>query len=177
MKYKMIVSPYDSPVGRLWLGSVAGCLCMCDWGTLSPRPQVWSRLTRCLGRDYVSGTDDVLEQTVVELDEYFAGQRLRFDIPLKLFGTEFQQKVWNGLAELPYGSTISYQELADSLGRHSSVRAVAGAVGANAMSIILPCHRVISSDGSLGGYAGGLDAKAALLALEHRVTESSPVRF
>ena len=88
------------------------------------------------------------------------------DLPLHYAGTPFQQRVWDALREIPYGETTSYARLARAVGRPSAVRAVASANGANAISILVPCHRVVGSDGSLTGYAGGLDAKAGLLALE-----------
>ena len=104
-----------------------------------------------------------------QLHEYFAGQRRAFDIALDLSrGTAFQQAVWKALLELPFGATISYGALAASLRRPDAVRAVAAAVGRNPLSVIVPCHRVLGSDGSLTGYAGGLDRKRALLALEGR---------
>ena len=101
-----------------------------------------------------------------QLKEYFAGERTEFDLPLDLRGTEFQTSVWRSLANIPYGTTVSYGEQAQRLGRASSVRAVASANGSNPVSIVLPCHRVIGSNGKLTGYAGGLDAKHWLLALE-----------
>ncbi|NNE97020.1 MAG: methylated-DNA--[protein]-cysteine S-methyltransferase [Acidimicrobiales bacterium] len=101
-----------------------------------------------------------------QLTEYFAGDRTQFELPLDLRGTDFQQEVWRSLADIPFGTTVSYGEQAKRLGRPSSVRAVASANGRNPVSIVLPCHRVIGSDGKLTGYAGGLDAKRWLLALE-----------
>ncbi|NNF54901.1 MAG: methylated-DNA--[protein]-cysteine S-methyltransferase [Acidimicrobiales bacterium] len=101
-----------------------------------------------------------------QLKEYFAGERTEFDLPLDLRGTEFQTSVWRSLSIIPYGTTVTYSEQAQRLGRPSSVRAVASANGSNPVSIVLPCHRVIGSNGKLTGYAGGLDAKRWLLTLE-----------
>lgn len=101
-----------------------------------------------------------------QLDEYFARRRRSFDLPLALGGTEFQRQVWTTLAEIPYGETISYGELARWVGRPGASRAVGQANGANPIAIILPCHRVIAADGSIGGYGGGLPTKRMLLALE-----------
>ena len=109
---------------------------------------------------------EVLQRTVRELDEYFRGERMDFDIPLLLAGSDFQKRVWQPLPSIPYGQTVSYGELAAAIGAPKSVRAVANANGANAISIILPCHRVIGSDGRLTGYGGGLRAKQYLLDLE-----------
>ena len=100
------------------------------------------------------------------MNEYFAGARREFDLPLLLVGTDFQKTVWKGLQSIPYGKTVSYSQLAKTIGKPLAVRAVAAANGANAISIILPCHRVIGSDNSLTGYGGGLPAKQKLLELE-----------
>ena len=101
-----------------------------------------------------------------QLAEYFAGQRRDFDLPLSPEGTPFQNSVWRAIAVIPWGSTVSYSALARSLGAPRSVRAAAAATGRNPISIVVPCHRVVGSDGSLTGYAGGLDRKRRLLALE-----------
>jgi methylated-DNA-[protein]-cysteine S-methyltransferase len=101
-----------------------------------------------------------------QLDEYFERRRRVFDLPLALAGTEFQQRVWTTLAEIPYGETISYAELARWVGRPRAFRAVGQANGANPIPVILPCHRVIAADGTIGGYGGGLPTKRTLLALE-----------
>lgn len=101
-----------------------------------------------------------------QLDEYFAGQRQQFDLPLSLRGTDFQQQVWQALTHLPHGKTTTYAELAKQIGRPDAVRAVGTAVGRNPVSIIVPCHRVLATSGALAGYAGGLDRKSALLRLE-----------
>ena len=113
-----------------------------------------------------ASSPEVLLRTVRELEEYFRGERKEFDIPLLLAGSEFQKRVWQQLRHIPYGQTVSYGELAAAIGAPKSVRAVANANGANAISIILPCHRVIGSDGSLTGYGGGTDTKRYLLELE-----------
>ncbi len=105
----------------------------------------------------------------LQFHEYFAGGRRQFDIPLHLQGTPFQMKVWNALLEVPFGSTVSYGELAGRINRKNAVRAVGAAVGRNPVSVIVPCHRVIGSGGSLTGYAGGLQRKRALLDLEGAV--------
>ena len=109
----------------------------------------------------------VLLQTATQLEAYFAGQRTRFDLPLDLRGgTEFQQQVWRALYAITSGATRSYGALSVQMGRPRAVRAVGAAVGRNPISIIVPCHRVLGADGSLTGYAGGLDRKTALLKLE-----------
>jgi methylated-DNA-[protein]-cysteine S-methyltransferase len=105
-----------------------------------------------------------------QLDEYFAGDRTTFDLPVQLAGTPFQHEVWHALQAIPYGTTISYGELARRIGRSAAVRAVGLANGKNPVSIVVPCHRVVGSDGSLTGYGGGLERKRYLLELEQRTT-------
>ena len=102
-----------------------------------------------------------------QLDEYFAGERHTFDVPLDLHGTAFQRAVWEQLRAIPYGETTTYGTIARALGRIDRVRAVGAAVGRTPVPIVVPCHRVLGSDGSLTGYGGGLDRKQALLDLEH----------
>ena len=157
---------YESPCGMLLLGSFDGRLCLCDWQVERHRDHVGRRLKRVLRAEFEEGTSEVIEETVRQLDEYFAGKRREFDVPLLFVGTDFQKKVWNELLNIPYGQTVSYGEMARRIGMPKSVRAVANANGANAISILAPCHRVIGSDGSLTGYGGGLAAKKTLLELE-----------
>ncbi|MDI4497684.1 methylated-DNA--[protein]-cysteine S-methyltransferase [Moraxella nonliquefaciens] len=106
-------------------------------------------------------------QVITQLDEYFNGERMVFELPLDLsHGTDFQIKVWQTLCQIPYGQTISYKELATMINKPTAHRACANANGKNLISLIVPCHRVIASDGTLGGYTGGVDIKEKLLALE-----------
>jgi methylated-DNA-[protein]-cysteine S-methyltransferase len=109
----------------------------------------------------------VLVEAVAQLRDYFAGRRTQFELPLDLQGgTPFQQSVWQALLAIPAGGTSSYGAISQQVGRPSAVRAVGAAVGRNPVSIVVPCHRVLGRDGSLTGYAGGLERKSALLALE-----------
>ena len=129
---------------------------------------------KIIGIDHVteSGESDdsteVIDLCIEQLNEYFAGGRSEFTVPInfKYGGTKFQQKVWNELWKIPYGQTLSYKELTVRCGGANYSRAVANANGKNPVSIIVPCHRVISSDGTLGGYTGGLDKKSKLLTIE-----------
>ena len=111
-------------------------------------------------------SNKIIQQVCKQLDEYFAGKRKTFELPLSLAGTPFQQKVWKALQQIPYGKTISYAELAQSIGSPKACRAVGSANGKNPAAIIIPCHRVINADGKLGGYAYGLEIKKQLLDLE-----------
>ncbi len=120
------------------------------------------------------GRLDVLDETAQQLDEYFAGARTTFDLPLDLEGTEFQLAAWEALAEIPYGETRSYVEQAARIGRPAAVRAIGTANGRNPISIVLPCHRVVGSDGALRGFAGGLEVKEALLSFERGETVRVP---
>lgn len=116
--------------------------------------------------DWQEGDNAVLAETRRQLDEYFAGDRRSFDLPLAPRGTVFQVQVWNTLATIPYGETISYAQLASRVGKPTAMRAVGAANGRNPLPIVLPCHRVIGADGSLTGFGGGLPTKAFLLHLE-----------
>ena len=182
---------YQSPCGEMMLGAVGDRLCLCNWAQELHPGRVEQRLRTILKAQFedcgqITETTasqsrqsdggapeqcrtfipEVLQRTVRELDEYFRGERREFDIPLLLAGSDFQKRVWQQLPSIPYAQTASYGELATAIGSPRSVRAVANANGANAISIILPCHRVIGSDGSLTGYGGGLRAKQYLLDLE-----------
>ena len=116
----------------------------------------------------------ILVRAGVELGEYFAGTRTKFTLSLSPAGTAFQREVWSAIAAIPYGETAAYRDLASRIGRPASIRAAGAATGRNPLSIIVPCHRVVGADGGLTGYAGGLDRKRALLALE-RTTRAAPV--
>lgn len=163
---KVLLHRYASPCGLLMLGSIGDRLCLCDWIVRKSHERVYSRLRRILNAEFTEGLSPVIAQAITQLNEYFIGERYRFDVPLIFVGTEFQKRVWTELLNIPYGKTISYGEMATNIGRPTSVRAVANANGANAISILVPCHRVIGSGGSLTGYGGGLATKAYLLKLE-----------
>jgi len=158
--YKMV----DSPVGRLKLVATNEGLAGILWEKERPHRV----------RLNVETEDDrhpVLIETERQLEEYFAGRRKEFALTLDLAGTAFQRKVWNALLTIPFGETRSYGQIARQIGNPGAVRAVGAANGRNPVSIIAPCHRVIGSTGKLTGFAGGLDAKARLLALEGAKTE------
>lgn len=116
---------------------------------------------------------EVLEDAVYQLQEYFEGKRESFSLTLNPIGTEFQKRVWNALVDIPYGKTVSYLDLSKTLGDANAIRAVAAANGKNPLWIVIPCHRVIGSDGSLTGYAGGLHRKKWLLDHENPVKQQS----
>jgi AraC family transcriptional regulator of adaptative response/methylated-DNA-[protein]-cysteine methyltransferase len=122
-----------------------------------------ARLNRAAPVDLVPGSNAILEQTQMELAEYFAGTRRTFTMPLAPAGTDFQQRVWQILQQIPFGKTRSYGQQADLIGDRAATRAVARANGDNPIAIIIPCHRVIGADGKLTGYGGGLWRKQWLL--------------
>ena len=157
---------YNSPCGELILASVGDELCLCDWNEKPCAERNKLRLARYMNADFKIETSSVLELARQQLDEYFLGIRRSFEIPLHPVGTDFQRKVWNALLDIPYGETRSYKEIAISMGTPNSTRAVAGAIGSNGISILIPCHRVIGSNHSLTGFAGGLATKRFLLELE-----------
>ena len=157
---------FKTPIGELILGSFNDKLCLCDWRYRKMRSSIDSRLTRGINARYVEESSTLVNHTKAQLTQYFNGERHQFEIPILLIGTDFQKEVWNALLEIPYGKTNTYLQLAKDLNNENAIRAVATANGANAISIIIPCHRIIGSNGDLVGYAGGLEAKMKLLKLE-----------
>lgn len=153
--YKII----SSPVGKLTLVARANRLAAILWENDKP-----GRVK--LGPMTPGDREPILLETQRQLDEYFAGQRTRFDLELDFNGTPFQKQVWNALLTIPFGETRSYQQLATQVGNPKASRAVGAANGKNPISIVAPCHRVVGASGALTGFAGGLEAKAILLRLE-----------
>ena len=146
---------YDSPLG---------------WVKIQASPEVVTSIAICSERKKDECCDSaVLKECVRQLDEYFDGSRTNFDLPISQQGTVFQQNVWNVLADIPFGKTVSYGDVAKKLNAPKSARAVGAACGKNKLWIVVPCHRVKGSDGSLTGYAGGLERKRWLLDHEARV--------
>jgi methylated-DNA-[protein]-cysteine S-methyltransferase len=172
MSDKIKIEYFKTPFGELILGSFEDKLCLADWRYRKMRTSIDKRIKNTLKAEYVEKGSPVIEKTKAQLHQYFEGKRELFDIPLHLIGTDFQKSVWNALLQIPFGKTQSYLDLSKSLNNVKAVRAVATANGANAISILIPCHRIIGSDGSLVGYAGGLNAKKKLLSLEKALDES-----
>ncbi|TFV94364.1 methylated-DNA--[protein]-cysteine S-methyltransferase [Algoriphagus kandeliae] len=160
------ITSYKSPAGELILGSFDNQICLCDWKYRKMRASIDERIRKGLDAEFIEGETEVVKETIRQLEAYFEGELTQFDIPLLPVGTDFQKEVWKKLTEIPFGETRSYLQLSKDLGNPDAIRAVASANGANAISILIPCHRIIGSDGSLVGYAGGLDAKKRLLKLE-----------
>ena len=162
----IIVHHGRTEIGELVLGSFQGRLCLLGFGNHDMAQLVTDRIGKRLGADVTEGDDALLEETRRQIDEYLAGNRRAFDVPLLLVGTDFQRNVWNALLQVPYGATASYLQIARAIGKEKAVRAVGNACRANPIGIIVPCHRIIGSDGSLVGYYGGLSLKRRLLNLE-----------
>lgn len=155
----------DSPFGPLALFATTAGLCRVGLpGEDRAALEAWA--ARWVGPETPEENPDALSEAIIQLREYFSRLRREFDLPLDLRGTDFQRRVWEELRRIPYGQTVSYGELARRVGRPGAARAVGGAVGANPIPIIVPCHRVVGADGSLVGYGGGPELKAALLRLE-----------
>lgn len=152
----------DTPIGELLLAGRDGALSMIGFpkGSMrrDPEPE-WIY------------NEKPLAEARRQLQEYFAGQRKEFDLPLKLTGTEFQVSVLEALQQIPYGETVSYGEVAKRIGRPKAMRAVGAANGRNPIPIVVPCHRVIGSSGDMTGFGGGIDTKEALLRLEAENTQ------
>ena len=158
----MLYRTWQSPLGELLLAGEEGALHAVHLpGRHARRP------------DWVSA-DEPFARVVGQLDEYFSGERTTFDLPLAASGSPFEEAVWGALSQIPYGETRSYGEVARAIGRPDRARAVGVANARNPIAIIVPCHRVIGSDGSLTGYGGGLERKRALLDLEQGALQLSP---
>lgn len=155
-----------SPVGELTLVGTDDALCAILWENDRPGRVKLGRLQR-------SDNHPVLQRTRKQLQEYFSGTRNNFDLKLDMNGTPFQKKIWSLLLAIPFGETRSYREIAELAGNPAASRAVGAAVGRNPISIVTPCHRVVGSSGKLTGFAGGLNAKRELLALETRQPQAA----
>lgn len=145
---------YDFPIGKLMIMDDGHGICGIHFHNQ-------------LNKDCIKKETHDTRMAAYQLTEYFSGDRTEFDLPLSLHGTEFQQKVWNALREIPYGETRTYKEIAEIVGSPKGCRAVGMANNRNPIAIVIPCHRVIGNNGSLTGYAGGLELKEYLLELEH----------
>lgn len=155
----------DTPIGRMTLGATGSALVLCDF-TERPTMAVQLASVRRRSGPTSAGHSPILDRAEAQLGEFFAGRRREFDLSLDMPGSEFQERVWSALREIPYGETISYREIASRVGVPAASRAVGRANGSNRLAVIVPCHRVVAASGGLGGYGGGLPAKRHLLELE-----------
>ena len=157
----------ETPVGPLVVGATGDAVCLLEFSDRRMLETQLQALRRRVRMPLVPGTNRWLTVLKAQLDEYFAGKRRDFDLPLRYPGTPFQEKVWSALLEIPYGSTCSYKDVARKVGHPQAVRAVGTANGMNRIAIVIPCHRVVNANGNLGGYGGGLWRKRILLDLEN----------
>ena len=158
-----------TPLGDMLAVASEQGLCLLEFLGQNGVERELAQVEAARGGPVQQGSNAVLEQERQQLGEYFAGERQEFSIPLDLVGTPFQLKTWQALLAIPFGETRSYSQQAHHIGQPTATRAVAGANGCNKVSIVVPCHRVIGSNGSLTGFGGGLPRKQALLELEGRV--------
>lgn len=159
---------HKTPYGEFILGSFQNTLCLLDAYHRKNRERIDKRLKTSLNADFIENNNLLLIDTRQQIDDYFAGLRQQFSLPVLMVGTNFQKRVWQTLCQINYGETMSYQQLAQHIHHEKAVRAVANANAANALGLVIPCHRVINSNGDLGGYAGGLALKKHLLQLEQQ---------
>lgn len=143
---------YDTPVGKLCIGEENDSITCVTWSKVP--------------EEYIQEETELILNCKIQLEEYFAGKRKNFDLPLAPKGTDFQKKVWKALTDIPYGETRTYGEIAAVVGNPKAARAVGMANNKNPIGIIVPCHRVVGADGKLVGYAGGMEKKEWLLNLE-----------
>jgi methylated-DNA-[protein]-cysteine S-methyltransferase len=163
MRQEIRFAVMDSPIGPLTLASTEKGLAAVHFGNTNPPEGLID--------------ESVHRSAIQQLQEYFDGKRTEFDLPLDLQGTQFQKAVWHKLQSIPYGETCSYGEIARSIGKPGAARAVGMANHDNPVAVVVPCHRVVGSDGSLTGYAGGLDVKKRLLAIESQNQQKSSLLF
>ena len=158
-----------TPLGPMVAGATDSALCLLEFFDRRMLETQFQRIDRAMAVKPVPGTNAVLQDTQRSLELYFSGKLKEFDLPVHTPGTEFQERVWNGLKRIPYGETRSYGELATEVGKPGAQRAIGKANGDNRVAIVIPCHRVIRGDGTLSGYGGGLWRKTALLELETKI--------
>ncbi len=160
---------HKTKIWELILGSFENKVCLVDFRYRKTRESVDKRLKKWLDAEYIEKDNKNLQETRKQIDEYLIGERKTFNIPILMVWTEFQKTVWEALMKIKYGTTASYLDLAKIIWNKKAVRAVANANGANAIALIIPCHRIIGNNGKLVWYAGGLEVKKTLLNLENNI--------
>lgn len=163
---KIRIQYFPNDFGELILGSFEWQICLCDWRYRKDRAMVDDRIRKFLQAEFSEEEDQVISLAKTQLGDYFGGRRKAFDLPLLMVGTDFQKRVWNELLKIPCGKMLTYAQLSGRMKNPLGIRAIAAANGANALAIIVPCHRIIGSDGKLVGYSGGIRVKKKLLRLE-----------
>lgn len=160
----------ETPTGMMRIGATDAGICLFDFQYRRSIDSIMKRIETGLNAKFEEAEHPYFALLEAQINEYFKGQRMEFDLPLHFVGTPFQKSVWTGLLQIPYGETRSYKQQSIFLGNEKAIRAVAGANGENGIAIIVPCHRVIGENGSLTGYGGGLQRKKWLLDLERKHT-------
>ena len=163
---ELIITTFPSPVGLLTAGATEQGVCLLEYDVPARTTRQQVKIEQQVGGSFVTGSNRHLEALQKQLQEYFDKARTTFDVPVVMVGTEFQKAAWKALQKIPYGKTCSYFDEAKAIGKPKAVRAVGSANGSNRISIVIPCHRVISKNGKLGGYGGELWRKEFLLNLE-----------
>jgi methylated-DNA-[protein]-cysteine S-methyltransferase len=165
--HKIEFQYHKSIIGELIIGSYKDKLCLLDYKYRNQRQRVDLRLCKRLNTAFIENNNKIIDKTINELNAYLDGKLKKFSVPIRMVGSVFQKNVWEALQKIPYGKTLSYIEITTKLNlKPTNVRAVASANGANAISVIIPCHRIIGNDGRLIGYAGGIETKKKLLQIE-----------
>ena len=157
---------YPSPCGALIIGTYDNNICLCDWQISRHHDENKKKLEKIYKVPIIMTGNALIDQTKHQLDEYFNGKRTIFDLPIAMNGTDFQKKVWREVSKINYGEVVSYRLLAEKIGNPQAVRAVANANARNMLSILVPCHRVIGTNGNLTGYNAGTPIKGFLLECE-----------
>ena len=163
---RVTTTPLATPLGPMLAGATHDGICLLDFADRPLLPTQLQRVAARFGNQPSPGNHPLLDHLATQLAEYFAGSRHSFDLPVALTGTPFQERIWRQLLRIPYGRTISYDELARRAGSPGGSRAAGRANGDNRIAIVVPCHRVIRANGNIGGYGGGTSRKLRLLELE-----------
>lgn len=166
---KIAIQKIDSPLGQLIAGASDHGICLLEFRDIRQHPGDFKKFKEYLPGDFQEEPHPLLNQLQTELQEYFSKKRQSFTLPLHFPGSDFQVRVWESLLQIPYGKTISYATQSERIGDKKAIRAMAKANGDNRIAILIPCHRVIGSNGALTGYAGELWRKKALLELEESI--------
>ncbi len=172
MKNQINTSHHKTKIWELIIASFEGKICLLDFAFRKMRKTVDNRIKKGLNAEFIEKEDDVIREAKKQIDEYLEWKRKDFSIPLLTVWTLFQKQVWEALLQIKYGETASYLDLAKKINNPKAVRAIASANGANAIAIIIPCHRVIETGGGIGGYGWGLSVKKRLLKLEREYFNS-----
>ncbi len=160
------ISYHKTKIGKLIIASYDDRICKLGFYYKKNKVAIDDKVKKLLNAEFIECEDNIINVAKNQIDEYLDGKRKKFDLPLLLIGTEFQKRVWDQLKKIEYGYTVSYAEIAKKIGCEKAFRAVGLANSKNPLAIVIPCHRVIKSNGEIGGYAGGVDIKRKLIDLE-----------